>query len=532
MTVPSPGRLGGATDASHGAPPPRGRLPQHEQAPGSERAAGSTGAADGLLSAADGADVALVDGAETVTYAALDRRANAFAAWLRAQGVGPDDRVALCLDGGVPFAVALLGCFRALAVAVPIDAQLTSDERQAVLSDLQPRLVVDAADAAAVMRAHRAPPDGLDGVDTVSASPSEHVQPPASRLSILPPTDDPGRTVLILYTSGSTGRPKGAVLAQRALQFALRSWAADVLGLGRHDTVLQVLPLAHSYGLCAGLLAPLLAGARIVQHQRFAADATLQALDQHGVTVFPGVATMFSRLLAHDPVRPPRLRLTVAGAAPCDDGLCAVWQARMGTRILRGYGMTELFRPISFRYDEPDDAPSSVGRPVPGVEVRLDANAELLIRTPAAMSGYLHAPEETRAVLHDGWFASGDLGAIDAQGRVTILGRTRERILRGGYSVFPAEVEAVLLDHPAVAEAAVVGAPHPELGEEVVAFVALRAALHPDALVDHCRRHLAAFKYPRRVVVLAALPRSAAGKILKSRLIAPQKEAAPDDAAH
>jgi len=477
------------------------------------RGAHTTAPAAGLVSAAEGTDVALIDAVETVTYAALDRRASAFAAWLAAQAVMPGDHVALCLDGGIPFAVALLGCFRAQAVAVPIDAQLTPDERQAVLADLQPRLVVHTPPSVAPVADHGTP-----------------------RLCILPPTDAPGRAALILYTSGSTGRPKGAVLSQRALQFALRSWADDVLGLGRHDTVLQVLPLAHSYGLCAGLLAPLLAGARVVQHQRFSAEATLHALDQHGVTVFPGVATMFSRLLAHaqaqDPVRPPRLRLTVAGAAPCDDGLCAAWQARIGSRILRGYGMTELFRPISFRHDEPDDAPSSVGRPVPGVEARLDANSELLIRTPAAMSGYLHAPDETRAVLRDGWFVTGDLAAIDAQGRVTILGRSRERILRGGYSVFPAEVEAVLLDHPAVAEAAVIGTPHPELGEEVVAFVALRAALHPDALLDHCRRHLAAFKYPRRVIVLDALPRSAAGKILKSRLIATQKEAAPADAAH
>jgi long-chain acyl-CoA synthetase len=199
-------------------------------------------------------------------------------------------------------------------------------------------------------------------------------------------------------------------------------------------------------------------------------------------------------------------------------------------RIVRGYGSTELFRPLSYLAADPTDYPECVGRPVPGVEIRVvddDGHApgpgeegELLIRTPAVMDGYLDSTEDTTAVLSDGWFRTGDIARITPDSYVTIVGRKRERILRGGYSVFPTEVEAVLLTHPAVAEAAVLGMPHPELGEDVAAFVTLRpdGAATPDELIAHCRDRLAAFKYPRRVILLDALPKSPTGKVLKAKL--------------
>jgi long-chain acyl-CoA synthetase len=188
-------------------------------------------------------------------------------------------------------------------------------------------------------------------------------------------------------------------------------------------------------------------------------------------------------------------------------------------RIVRGYGMTELFRPISYLAAEATDLPDSIGRAVPGVELRL-VDDELWIRSPAAMDGYLRAPEETAAVLDGGWFKTGDLAAISPEGFVSIVGRKRELILRGGYSVVPGEVEATLLGHPAVAEAAVVGVAHAELGEEVAAFVTLRsrAAAHPDELIAFCRARLAGYKYPRRITIVDELPKSATGKILKGKL--------------
>jgi long-chain acyl-CoA synthetase len=192
--------------------------------------------------------------------------------------------------------------------------------------------------------------------------------------------------------------------------------------------------------------------------------------------------------------------------------------------------MTELFRPISYLAADIDDRPDAIGRAVPGVELRVvDAAGdvlaagevgELLVRTPAAMDGYLNADADTDAVLAGGWFHTGDLASVSVDGWVRITGRKRERILRGGYSIFPPEVESVLLGHPEVAEAAVVGLPHPELGEEIAAFVALRPGgrVKADELSAYCRERLAAFKYPRWVTLVAALPRSATGKVLKGEL--------------
>jgi long-chain acyl-CoA synthetase len=200
-------------------------------------------------------------------------------------------------------------------------------------------------------------------------------------------------------------------------------------------------------------------------------------------------------------------------------------------RILRGYGMTELFRPVSYLVDDAREVAQSIGRAVPGVEVRVvdDAHGivdaggvgELLVRTPAALDAYLGDPDTTAAVLEDGWFRTGDLATVDADGFVTIVGRKRELILRGGYSIVPQEVERVLAAHPAVAEAGVVGVPDDELGEDVAAFVVLRgeATATADGLVAFCRERLAAFKSPRTVTILAEFPRTATGKILKSELV-------------
>ena len=264
----------------------------------------------------------------------------------------------------------------------------------------------------------------------------------------------------------------------------------------------------------------------------------LEAIGRHGVTVFPGVATMFRRLLESPALAAAdlsRVRLAVSGAAPCPWELAEQWRQRTGIRIVRGYGMTELFRPISYLARETTESPEAIGRAVPGVEVRtvddtgraLPAGevGELWIKSPAAMQGYTNDPEGTREVLApDGWFRTGDLATMSADGEVRIVGRTRERILRGGHSVFPQEVEAVLLTHPEVVEAAVVGVTHPTLGEEVHAFVALRpgAGAKADELVRYCRERLAAFKYPRQVTIVDALPRSATGKILKASLRGPR----------
>jgi long-chain acyl-CoA synthetase len=444
---------------------------------------------------------ALVWDGGRVSYRRLDRQANAVAAFLARHGVVPGDRVALAIPNRWPFVPALLGALKLGATVAPLDPLLSPAERQRIVDDLAPRVIVH---------------DVLGDENDWNTR------------------DDPPAPALVLYTSGSTGTPKGALLSHRALRVAVESWAGPVMGLRPGDVVLAVLPLSHSFGLNGALLAALISGATVVLIERFAPDTVLTAVREQGVTVFPGVATMFRRLLDAPTMEAAdlgRLRLCVSGAAPCPWPLARDWRARTGVRILRGYGMTELFRPISYLADDPTELPDAIGRAVPGVELRVvdgDGRArepgevgELWVRTPAAMDGYLESPEETRAVLTEGWFRTGDLATVSPDGYVTVQGRTRERILRGGYSVFPAEVEAVLLAHPAVAEAAVVGEPHPELGEEVVAFVALRegAGEGPEALVAWCKEHLAGFKYPRHVTILDRLPKGATGKIIKSRLL-------------
>jgi long-chain acyl-CoA synthetase len=442
---------------------------------------------------------ALLWDAGSLTWAALDRRAGGVARALATQGVGPGDRLALSLPNGWPFVAALLGGLKLGATVVPLNPLLTAEERARIVAHLRPRLVVGEVGAHEAAR---------------------------------PSGDAPG-PALILYTSGSTGEPKGAVLSHAATEFSSRSWAGPVMALTPEDRVLAVLPFSHSYGLNGTLLAPLLAGATVVLLERFSPDEVLGAIARHRVTVFPGVATMFRRVLdtaALASADLSSLRLALSGAAPCPWALSQEWRRRTGVRILRGYGMTELFRPISYVAGDPADLPEAIGRPVPGVEVRVVDEAgralpageigELEIKSPAAMDGYLDAPEATRAVLDNGWFKTGDLVTVSSEAFVRIEGRKRELILRGGYSVFPGEVEAAILTHPAVSEAAVIGVTHAELGEEVVAFATLRAGatVGPDELVMYCRERLAAYKYPRQVVIVDQLPKSATGKILKSRL--------------
>lgn len=428
------------------------------------------------------------DGA--LTWREVEARAGGVARWLAREGVAPGDVVALLLPNTPGFVAALWGGLALGATVAPLNPLLTGEERDRILDHLAPKAVIDAA--------------------------------PAGESRHLPAAPDVTAPAIILYTSGSTGQPKGAVLSHAALGAANDSWAGPVMGLTQADRVLAALPLAHSFGLNGGLLAPLLAGATVVLQERFSPEETLRAIGRHRVSVFPGVAAMFSRILASPALASAdlsSLRLAVSGAAPCPWPLAREWRQRTGVRIVRGYGMTELFRPISYLAAEPGDLPDSIGRAVPGVTLRL-VDEELWIRTPAAMDGYLRAPEETAAVLADGWFRTGDLATISAEGFVSIMGRKRELILRGGYSVVPGEVEAALLAHPAVAEAAVLGVAHAELGEEVAAFVTLRpdARAAAEDLIAFCRERLAGYKCPRRITVVGELPKSATGKILKGKL--------------
>jgi long-chain acyl-CoA synthetase len=443
---------------------------------------------------------ALVSASGAMIGIELRRRVAGTAQVLAASGVRPGDRVAISIPNDPRFAVALLATLALGATAVPLNPLLAARERDEILADVGPRTLLETV-----------PLDERDWSAPVETS----------------------APAIVLYTSGTTGRAKGAMLSHDAVAWAVRSWAEPVMALRETDIVLAVLPLAHSYGLFGAFLAPLLAGGTVALLDRFTPESALAAIARHRVTVFPGVATMFKRLLetpALTPASVATLRIALSGAAPCPWELAEDWRQRTGLRILRGYGMTELFRPISYLADDPRDVPDSIGRPVPGVEVTIvddDGRAqptgqvgELWIRTPCAMTGYLDAEAATREVLEDGWFKTGDLATLTDDGFVCIVGRKKELILRGGYSVFPQEVERALGTHPAVAEAAIIGVPHPELGEEVAAVVALRAGaiVTADELIAYCRDRLAGYKYPRSVAFVDRLPRGSTGKVSKSSL--------------
>ncbi|MBM2805261.1 MAG: hypothetical protein HW419_3154, partial [Deltaproteobacteria bacterium] len=315
----------------------------------------------------------LWDGGE-LSWAELDQRASGFAHFLARQGAGPGDRIATLIPNHWTFAVALLGILKLGATAATLHPTLRPEELTEVLADLQPRMLVDDVTADPSTRT-----PALAGGSRSGFRPTGVVEGPTglpvglheggwktARLASSP--------ALIVYTSGSTGRPKGSVFSHAAFTFANRAWGGPVMGVKPDDVVLGVLPYAHNYGMNAGLLAPLLFGARVVIVEHFTPEAVLETIEKHRVTIFPGVATMFRRLLSSPAFASAdlsSLRLAVSGAAPCPWELCEEWREKTGTRILRGYGMTEVPRPISYFADDSNDVPDAIGRAIPDARVQV-----------------------------------------------------------------------------------------------------------------------------------------------------------------
>ena len=443
----------------------------------------------------------LLSAGEAVDWRRFEGMAGAVASSLASDGIGRGSRVALCLEDPVDIVIALFGGLKAGATVLPVSPRLAEGERERILADFAPDRRIGAT--------------GRDEVDFPAVA------------------TDPGDAAIVLYTSGSTGDPKGVLLSQAAVAWALGSWRGPVMDLSEDDVSLSALPLAHSLGIFGSVLAPLLSGGSAAFLARFDPGDALAAIARHRVTVFPGVATMFRRIL-DSPALPgadlSSLRYALSGAAPCPWELARLWREKTGTRIVRGYGMTELFRPISYRAAEPADLPDAIGRAVPGVDLVVvdeDGTAlaagetgELWIGSPARMTGYLGRPDDTEAVFEGEWFRTGDLATLSPEGYVRIVGRKKDMILRGGYTVAPGEVEAVLMTHPEIAEAAVIGIPDDDLGEDIAAFVSLKrpGAAEAGDIVAFCRDRMAGYKYPRHVRIEPALPKGPAGKVLKARL--------------
>jgi malonyl-CoA/methylmalonyl-CoA synthetase len=322
--------------------------------------------------------------------------------------------------------------------------------------------------------------------------------------------DDPA---LLIYTSGTTGTPKGAQLTHgnllataQALRLAWR-WTPD-------DRLVLALPLFHLHGLGVGLNGTLTTGASVVIRRSFAPDDVLDALSSHLGTVFFGVPTMYARLAASDRVEElARLRLCVSGSAPLPADLFAAIASRAGQSILERYGTTESGINLSNPHDG-DRRPGTVGFPLPGVSARLEAGTdEIMVKGPSVFAGYWNRPSES---LEHGWFRSGDVGAVDSDGYFRIVGRLKELIISGGYNVYPREVEDVLRGHPSVTDAAVVGVPHPDWGEQVVAYV--EGSGSDVELLAFAADRLAPYKRPKQIRFVEQLPRNALGKVVKDQL--------------
>jgi long-chain acyl-CoA synthetase len=479
-----------------------------------------------------------LDGAR-LTYAGLDRATARLAGRLRDQGVRPGDRVGIMLPNVPDFAVAYYGALRAGAAVVPLNVLLKQREVAYSLGDSEASLLLAwdafAADAEAGARdaGTRCVLLGPRVLDALTSG-AEPLDEPAAR--------EPEDTAVILYTSGTTGRPKGAELTHANLT-RNADVARRLFGIDADSVVLGALPLFHAFGQTCGLNAAVASGAMLTLLPRFEPGRALEVMARDRVTVLQGVPTMYAALLDHpDRARHDlaSLRLCVSGGASLPGEVLRGFEAAFGCPVVEGYGLSETSPLASFNRTDRERKPGSIGGPVDGVEMRVvDPDGvevpagevgEIVIRGHNVMKGYWRRPDATaEAISAGGWFRTGDLARRDADGDFSIVDRKKDMIIRGGYNVYPREVEEALYQHPAVRECAVVGVPHRELGEEVGAAVVLRPGSEAgaDELREFVKAQIAAYKYPRHVWFVDELPKTATGKILKRGIAMPAVEAAP-----
>ena len=443
----------------------------------------------------------------------LDRSSRRVAVRLAGAGLRPGDRILMSAGTSVELVEAHVASLRLGLVVVPANPAYREREIVHLVRDAAPRAaVVDDRERAAWIR--RADADVLVVGPEVDLPDGGGTAPV---LDVAAPSDP----AIIGYTSGTTGAPKGAVLSHGNLLASSESvrlawrWTAG-------DRLVLALPLFHIHGLGVGLHGTLLAGASAVLLPRFEPDAVVDAAAAHEATLFFGVPTMYARLAASPRAGElRRLRLCVSGSAPLPPDTFERLAAASGQRVLERYGMTETGMNVSNPYDG-ERRPGTVGFPLPGVELRLAGNGEVHLRGPNVFDGYWRRPEATAAAFTpDGWFRTGDIGELDPDGYLRLVGRARDLIITGGLNVYPREVEDVLLEHPAVAEAAVAGLPDAEWGELVAAWIVPARGAAPPAeaeLAAFAADRLARFKCPRRFLLVESLPRNALGKVLRHEL--------------
>jgi len=459
-------------------------------------------------------------------YSGLDAASAALAGLLVGRGLRPGDRVGIMLPNVCYFAVAYYGVLRAGGVVVPMNVLLKERETTFYLSNPEAKAVIVWHEFAPAAQAGAA----AAGAECIVVTPGEFEELIGAAEALTEPVArDDDDTAVILYTSGTTGTPKGAELTHANLRHNVAT-VVDMLQLTPDDVILGALPLFHAFGQTAGLNAAIAADSCLTLIPRFDPAKALEIVERDHVTVFEGVPTMFAAML-HSDKRPDTasLRLCISGGAAMPVEVMRGFEEAFGCPVLEGYGLSETSPVASFNPPDAERKPGSIGTPVAGVEMKLiDASdngvGEIAIRGHNVMKGYWNRPDATAAAIDaDGWFRTGDLARVDDDGYYFIVDRSKDMIIRGGYNVYPREIEEVLYEHPAVREAAVVGIPDDLLGEEVGAAIALVPGAEADvaAIRDHVRSRVAGYKYPRRIWFVDELPKGPTGKILKRDIAIP-----------
>jgi long-chain acyl-CoA synthetase len=487
--------------------------------------------------------LAVIEGERRITFATLWREARIQAAALARLGVRPGDRVALQCPNTVEFPRAYYAILAAGGVVVPVHLLLKSREIEHVLRDSGVRLLLCHAAVAEVgAAAARAV-----GVRMLTIGPDVAVPGADGRLEDLAAATDPlGVAVsrapedpaVIFYTSGTTGRPKGAVLSHLNLVMNATVSAFDTHDTRRDDVVLGALPLFHTYGQTVSMNTTWRLGATLVLQPRFDAAAAIELMVREGVSIMQGVPTMYVALVAaaRTAERLPRLRMAISGGAALPASVLKEFESVFGAPMYEGYGLSETSPTATTNQPLYGTRPGTVGHPIWGVDVEIadpDVSdrieplpagrlGEIVVRGHNVFTGYLGLPYASATAVVDGWLRTGDLGTKDEDGFLTVVDRLKDVIIRGGFNVYPSEVEEVLLEHPDVAEVAVIGLPDATYGEEICAVVVPdpTAPTPPiaDDVIAYGKSQLAAFKYPRRVEFVDALPLGPSHKVLKREL--------------
>lgn len=483
--------------------------------------------------------IAYWDAQRSISYRELARRTASIAVALSRRGVREGDRIAIYLPNGVDWIEACFAGLRAGAVIVPISYDSAEAEIAYRLSDadcgvvvttpareeLISRLAAGSANKVSVVCA---------GAGATEAGLSLEELAQGSGEGALDPSDI-DRSSFIIYTSGTTGRAKGVLLSIRGMLWIAASCWAPILGLSEKDVVLSPLPLFHSYALNLSVLSVLACGASEHIMERFSPQTVLELLGSGKYTVFPGVPTMFHYLLQRAQEtgvnKLGNTRVCFSAGAIMPATLNRSFEAHFGTMLLDGYGITETSTMVTMNWMTGTRVMGSCGLPVPGLAVRIvdpntlqdspnGAEGELIVRGPNLMQGYHNKPAETASALRNGWYHTGDLAKSDPNGYLTITGRIKELIIRGGQNIAPAEIEEVAIRHHQVLDCAVVGMPHSTLGEVPHLFVvAEKNALDIESLLAHCRVSLSAYKIPEATHIVLEIPRTGSGKIMRYKLV-------------